>query len=142
MSNLSESAARIQGLIEGSKIEKGEQKDAIIKALADTVYQLAKELEELRADHEDLNNYVESIDTDLDALEESYYGEDDDDDDDDDDDEDDDDDDRTVQYFCPHCGQEMTFKVDEFDFDDEYLCPNCHQSLFPETPDDAPKDKE
>ena len=41
-----------------------------------------------------------------------------------------------VEYTCPHCGEEMTFEVDSFDFDEDYLCPNCHQPLFPETPDE------
>ena len=141
MSSLSENAARIQGLIEGTKFAKEEQKDAIIKALADTVFQQAKELERLRADLDELNDYVESIDSDLDELEECFYDEDDE-EDDEDEDEDEEDDDRVVEYACPHCGQEMTFQVDEFDFDDEYLCPNCHQPLFPETPDDETDDDE
>ena len=52
--------------------------------------------------------------------------------DEDDEDDEDDDDDRIVEYACPHCGAEMTFEVDNFDFDEDYLCPSCHKPLFPE----------
>ncbi len=52
------------------------------------------------------------------------------------DEEDEEEDDSVVEYTCPHCGEEMTFEVDSFDFDEDYLCPNCHQPLFPETPDE------
>ena len=48
----------------------------------------------------------------------------------------DDDDDRVVEYACPHCGGEVTFEVDSFDFDEDYLCPACHKPLFPESPMD------
>ena len=135
MSKLSENAARIQGLIEGSGLDQDKQKDAVIKALTDAVFDLTKEIETLREELSDLNDFVDSIDSDLGDLEDAFYDDEDDDDDDDDDDEDDDDDDRTVDYLCPHCGQEMTFNVDDFDFDEDYLCPNCHQPLFPKTPD-------
>ena len=40
------------------------------------------------------------------------------------------------QRMCPHCGEEMTFEVDNFDFDEDYLCPNCHKPLFPEAPEE------
>ena len=128
MSKLSENAARIQGLIEGSGMDKNEQKDAVIKALTDAVFELTKEIESLREELSDLNDFVDSIDSDLGDLEDVVY-------DDNDDEDDDDEDDRTVEYLCPHCGQEMTFNVDDFDFDEDYLCPNCHQPLFPKTPD-------
>ena len=48
-----------------------------------------------------------------------------------------DEDDGVVEYTCPHCGEEMTFEVDSFDFDEDYLCPKCHQPLFPESPDEG-----
>ena len=91
---------------------------------------------------------MESIDSDLSDMEDLVYGDDEDEegdcaccgqchqDDDEDDDDEDEDSDNLVEYTCPHCGEEMTFEVDNFDFDEDYLCPNCHQPLFPETPDE------
>ncbi len=139
MSNLSEDAARVLGLIEGSGLDLESKEGKIISKLAEVVYAMASELSALRKDHEELDDYVESIDNDLSDLEEAFFeGSDDDDEDEDDeeDEEEDEDEDRTVEYACPHCGSAMSFSIDEFDFDEDYLCPNCHKPLFPETPED------
>ena len=111
-----------------------EQFNSISAKILELLADLTKEVEDLRAAHDDLDEYVESIDSDLSDLEDLVYQ--DEDDEDDDEDGDDGDDDGVVEYTCPHCGEEMTFEVDSFDFDEDYLCPNCHQPLFPETPDE------
>ena len=33
---------------------------------------------------------------------------------------------------CPHCGNEVTFEIDGFDFEEENLCPACGKPLFPD----------
>ena len=124
MSNLSEDAARILGLIEGSGLDLESKEGKVISKLAEVVYAMASELNSLRKDHEELDDYVESIDNDLSDLEEAFF------------EGSDDEEDRTVEYACPHCGSPMSFSIDEFDFDEDYLCPNCHKPLFPETPED------
>ena len=146
MSNLSDRVSYIKGLAEGLKLDTEKNEGKLIEKILDLLTELTKEVESLRQDHEDLNEYMESIDSDLsefvesiDAdladLEDAVYG-DEEDGDEDDGDEDDDEDGNLVEYTCPHCGEEMTFEVDSFDFDEDYLCPNCHQPLFPETPDE------
>ncbi len=148
MSNLSEDAARILGLIEGSGIDPESKEGKILSKLADLVYAMAGELNALRKDHEELDDYVESIDNDLSDLEEAFFGDERDekdrDEDDGDEDDEDEDEDGTVDYLCPHCGNVMTFSVKDFDFDEDYLCPTCHKPLFPETPEDDedPEDDE
>ena len=137
MSNLSEDAARILGLIEGSGLDLDSKEGKVISKLAEVVYAMATELAGLRKDHEELDDYVESIDNDLSDLEESFFGGQEDDEDEDGEDEDED---RTVEYSCPHCGSTMSFSIDEFDFDEDYLCPSCHKPLFPETPEDEDED--
>ncbi len=141
MSNLSEDAARILGLIEGSGLDVQSKEGKIIFKLAEVVYAMATELSSLRKDHEELDDYVESIDNDLSDLEEAFFDDQGGDDEDmEDDGGDDEDDDRTVEYSCPHCGSAMSFSIDDFDFDEDYLCPNCHKPLFPETPEDDEED--
>ncbi len=143
MSNLSEDAARILGLIEGSGVDTDSKEGKIIAKLAEVVYALAGELNSLRKDHEELDDYVESIDNDLSDLEEAFFEDRDGEDLDEDEDEDEDgSDDRTVEYACPHCGSPMSFSIDDFDFEEDYLCPNCHKPLFPETPDEDDEDGE
>ena len=134
MSNLTDRVSYIKGLAEGLKLDTDKNEGKLIEKILELLADLTKEVEDLRAAHDDLDEYVESIDSDLSDLEDLVYQ----DEDDEDDDEDDDggDDDGVVEYTCPHCGEEMTFEVDSFDFDEDYLCPNCHQPLFPETPDE------
>ena len=135
MSNLSDRVSYLKGLAEGLKLDTEKNEGKLIEKMLELLVDLAAEVESLRNDHEDLNEYVESIDSDLSDLEDVLYDEDGDEEDGDEED-DEDEDDSLVEYTCPHCGEEMTFEVDSFDFDEDYLCPNCHQPLFPEAPDD------
>ncbi len=141
MSNLSEDAARLLGLIEGCGLDLDSKEGKVIAKMADIVYRMASELRSLRKDHEELDDYVESIDNDLSDLEEAFF-DDQGDDEDMDEDEEEDGDDRTVEYSCPHCGSAMSFSIDDFDFDEDYLCPSCHKPLFPETPEDDEDDED
>ena len=133
MSSLSDRVSYVKGLAEGLKLDTDKNEGKLIEKILELLSELTEEVESLRQDHEDLNEYMEAIDSDLSDLEDAFYE-----DEDDQDDEDgaDGDDDNVVEYTCPHCGEEMTFEVDSFDFDEDYLCPNCHQPLFPETPDE------
>ena len=133
MSNLTDRVSYLKGLAEGLKLDTEKNEGKLIEKILELLSDLAQEVDSLRDDHEDLNEYVESIDSDLSDLEDILYDEDDEDEEDDDGEEEDD---SLVEYTCPHCGEEMTFEVDSFDFDEDYLCPNCHQPLFPEAPDD------
>jgi len=145
MSNLTDRVSYIKGLADGLKLDTEKSEGKIIEKMLELLSDMAAEMESLRHDHEDLNEYVESIDSDLSDMEDLIYDDEDENqcegcdgcaDDDGDQDEDKDEDDNLVEYTCPHCGEEMTFEVDNFDFDEDYLCPNCHQPLFPETPDE------
>ena len=136
MSNLTDRVSYIKGLAEGLKLDTDKNEGKLIEKILELLADLTKEVEDLRAAHDDLDEYVESIDSDLSDLEDVLYDEDEDDGDEGEEDDDEDEDDSLVEYTCPHCGEEMTFEVDSFDFDEDYLCPNCHQPLFPEAPDD------
>ena len=133
MSNLTDRVSYLKGLAEGLKLDTEKSEGKLIDKMLEVLADLAAEVDSLRSDHDDLNEYVESIDSDLSDLEDVLYDEDGDGDEDGDEDEDDD---SLVEYTCPHCGEEMTFESDSFDFDEDYLCPNCHKPLFPEAPDD------
>lgn len=133
MSNLSDRVSYLKGLAEGLKLDTEKNEGKLIEKMLELLSDMASELDELRADHEDLSEFVESIDEDLGDIEDALYG---DEDEDSPDGDDEDAEDNLVEYTCPHCGEEMTFEVDSFDFDEDYLCPNCHKPLFPETPDE------
>jgi len=136
MSNLSDRVSYIKGLAEGLKLDTDKNEGKLIDTMLELLSDMASEIDELRADHDDLSDFVESIDEDMADLEDAVYGDEEDGEDEDEDEDDDGEDGNLVEYTCPHCGEEMTFEVDNFDFDEDYLCPNCHQPLFPETPDE------
>ena len=136
MSNLTDRVSYLKGLAEGLKLDTEKSEGKLIEKILEVLSDVADEMGSLRSDHDDLSDYVEAIDNDLSDLEDVVLEDEDQDGEDFDEDEDGDEDDGLVEYTCPHCGEEMTFEVDSFDFDEDYLCPNCHKPLFPETPDE------
>ena len=133
MSNISDRVAYLKGLAEGMQLSDATSEGKMLLKMLDVMQEMADEIASLRADHEELGEYVESIDDDLADMEEYLFGDEEDDEDEDDEDEDDD----TVVYECPHCGNEVTFEIDGFDFEEENLCPVCGKPLFPEDGEDG-----
>ena len=132
MSNLSDRVSYLKGLAEGLKLDTEKSEGKLIEKILEVLTDVSAEIDSIREDHDDLSSYVEAIDNDLSDLEDAVFE----DDGSEDEDGEEEEDDSVVEYTCPHCGEEMTFEVDSFDFDEDYLCPNCHQPLFPETPGD------
>ena len=142
MSNLSDRVSFIQGLAEGMQFKDDTNAGKLLLKMLDVLADMAKEINTLSEAQEELNEYVESIDDDLADMEESLFGEDEKSCDCDEcghDHDSDEDNEELVEYTCPHCGHEMSFEVDAFDFDEENLCPECHKPLFPE---DSEKDND
>lgn len=147
--SLSDRVSYLKGLAEGLKLDTDKNEGKLIEKMLELLADMADELSELRQAQDETNEYVDSIDRDLSELEDIIYDEDDEDCSGDcancekkDECEDSDEDDGIVEYTCPHCGEEMTFEVESFDFDEDYLCPSCHKPLFPETPDEEDEEEE
>lgn len=132
MSNINDRVAYLKGLAEGMKLSDETNEGKLLLKMLDVLEEMAEEITTLRADHDELDEYVESIDDDLADMEEYLFDDENEDaDDEDGDEEDEDDDDQTVVYECPHCGNEVTFEIDGFDFEEDNLCPACGKPLFP-----------
>ena len=136
MSKLNERASYLKGMADGMKLTADTDSNKLMLELLNLVGDIAAKLDELSDAHDELNDYVESIDDDLADLEETLFGDDDEDAEIDDEDDDELDDDEEIAYACPHCGQELTFRASEVDFEEEYLCPKCRKPVFPELEDD------
>jgi len=129
MSSLSDRVAYLRGLAEGMEITAEESKmGKLILAIIEALGETADAIQHLKDEHEELDEYVESIDDDLAEIEEALF---DDDDGEDDDDEDDDDDDM-IECECPHCGDSIFFDAETFDLAEEHNCPGCGKPLFDE----------
>ena len=80
---------------------------------------MAEEMADLREQHEDLEDYVETIDSDLATVEEVVY-------------EDEEDDDDYVEVECPNCHEQVCFDAAILDEEDpiEVTCPCCNAVVY------------
>lgn len=129
MSKLSDRVSYLKGLAEGMGIGEDTKEGKLMRAIIETLGETAEAIQQLASDHEELDEYVESIDDDLAEIEEALF-----DDDDDYDDEDDeaDDDDDLIECECPHCSNTIYFDAESFDLAEDHFCPNCGKPLFDE----------
>ena len=135
MIKMGEKVAYLKGLAEGMRLDAGSDQGKLLLAMIDAMEAFASEHEDTCAQLDELQQYVEEIDSDVSDLEEALFSEDEDDEDDEEDeddgeDDDDEDGDGLIEYECPHCGTVVFFDEEAFDMEDKHLCPNCHRSIF------------
>ena len=138
MSKLTDRISFLKGMAAGMKLNMDKDANKLMLEMLTVMGEMAEEMAAMTEAHNDLNEYVESIDDDLAELEESLFGEEnmDGEDIDGEDDEDEDGEDDLIVYACPHCGTEIEFQANDVDFDEDYLCPECHKPIFPELGED------
>lgn len=140
MSDINDRVAYLKGLAEGMKLSDETNEGKLLLKMLDVLEEMANELTTLRADHDELDEYVESIDDDLADMEAYLFDDEDEDGYTEDGDEDEEEDDQVVSYTCPHCGNEVTFEIDGFDFEEDNRCPACGKPLFPVDGEEDGKD--
>lgn len=138
MSKLTDRISYLKGMAAGMKLNMDKDSNKLMLEMLTVMGEMAEEMAAMTEAHNDLNEYVESIDDDLAELEESLFGEEnmDGEDIDGEDDEDEDGENDLIVYACPHCGTEIEFQANDVDFDEDYLCPECHKPIFPELGED------
>ena len=140
MSKLTDRISYLKGMAAGMKLNMEKDSNKLMLEMLGVMGEIAEEMAAMTEAHNDLNEYVESIDDDLASLEETLFGEEElgeegEDGDSDEDDEEIGEDDLIV-YACPHCGHEIEFSASDVDFDEDYLCPECQKPIFPELNED------
>ncbi len=70
MSNLSERANYLKGLADGMRLNTEKSANRILMEVLDLLADMADEVERLRAEHDELSDYVDAVDEDLSQLEE------------------------------------------------------------------------
>ncbi|MCR4962632.1 MAG: AraC family transcriptional regulator [Firmicutes bacterium] len=139
MKDLPQKVAYLQGLAKG--MELGDSKEGqIIDKILEVLDDVAGHIQLLQDEHTDLEDYVESIDSDLADLEDEFY------------DDDfcccDDDDDDYVEMECPNCHEQVCFDSSIIYDDDpiEVTCPVCDAVVYcndaEEDEDEEEEDKE
>jgi len=145
MENLGQKISYLKGLAEGLGVSANTNEGRLIVGIIDVLDEIAASLSDLETSYADLNEYVESIDQDMQDIEETVYGPDDDcdccdEDDDDYDDEEEDDDTDYIEVECPNCHETVYFEEEVFD-DEDVTCPNCDKSVLVDGDDDNDDDK-
>lgn len=152
MSKLTDRASYLKGLAAGMKLNMEKDSNQLLMEVLNVLQEMAEEMERMSDAHDELNEYVESIDDDLADLEDVLFGDEEDecdddcdcchDEDDDDEDEDENEDEELISYECPSCGHEIVFKASSVDFDEDYRCPACGKPVFPEVDEDEEPDRD
>ena len=134
---ITEKTAYLKGLLEGLNLDESKPEGKLLKAVVETLDELANDLTDVADDVATLNDYVEELDEDLGDVEEFVYSDDecDCDCDCDEDDEDyecdgdcdncDEDCDGFYEATCTHCGASVCF--DETCDPRDLICPSCQE---------------
>ena len=137
MSKLTDKVSYLKGMADGMKLNMDKDANKLIIEILNALGEFAEEMQAMSNAHDELNEYVESIDDDLADLEETLFG-----DEEDDEEADVEDDDEIIAYACPECGHEIEFRADDVDLSEDYLCPACGKPIFPEIEEDEAEEDE
>ncbi|MGI6065469.1 MAG: CD1247 N-terminal domain-containing protein [Bacillota bacterium] len=120
MKDLKQKVSYLQGLAEGMEISKESKEGKLISHIIEVLEGVAYTIDELRMQQDELEEYLETIDDDLNDLEEDFYV--------------DEDDDNTdyVEVKCPKCNDIVCFDSSILEDEDliEVTCPRCNEVVF------------
>ncbi|MEG6615883.1 CD1247 N-terminal domain-containing protein [Peptococcaceae bacterium 1198_IL3148] len=130
MSDLRARVSYLQGLADGLDLHENGKEGKLLQGIIDVLTDFAEEIEELQIGQDQLEDYIETVDEDLYALEDEVYEE-----------YDDEDEgfcdcgeecDEFVEVDCPNCGETVMFDSDILEDSDtiEVICPNCDDVVF------------
>lgn len=126
MNDIRSKVAYLQGLAEGLDLDTGSPEGRVLSSMLDVLVEIADEVTSINEAQSELAEYVEDVDYDLGALEETIYQ---------------DDADQMVEFvpahalmdtgdgveltFCPECGETLSATAGEIDAELDMICPSC-----------------
>lgn len=121
MSNVKERVAYLHGLTKGLNVDDRTPEGKAILNIIDVLEDIADDVRHVHAQQQELETYVETLDEDLNDLEEDFYEE-----------FDSYADDDFVEIQCPSCHEEVSFESELLaDKDDiEVTCPHCGSVVY------------
>ncbi len=128
---ISENAAYLKGYADGLALDANSNEGKLIVKMLDVIEEMAKKIDLLEEEHEELYGYMEGMAEDLVNMENDFYAVDEDYEDYSDLNEDDDleeyEDEEYYEIECPSCGEKICF-TEEFDLDN-FTCPACGNKI-------------
>lgn len=127
MTNLKERVAYLQGLTKGLNVSDQSAEGKILANIIDVLDDMANDFHNIYVAHQDLEDYVETIDEDLTDLEEEIY--------EDTYSEEMAEEEEFVEVQCPACHEAVTFESDILSEADaiEVTCPYCGGVVYDNT---------
>ena len=133
-----ENAAYLKGLCEGLGVNDSTNEGKLIVKMLDVIEELAKRVDYLEKENDDLYGYLEEMAEDLVSLEDDFYASDEDYEDYSDLNEEDEDgeyeDEEYYEITCPNCREVVCF-TDDIE-PDELICPACGEKMSDFTSED------
>ncbi len=120
-----ERVSYIRGLAEGLELDENKKEVKVLNAVIDLLDDMALSMSELEDNVNDISDQVDAVDEDLGSLEDDFY------DDGEDEDEDEDEDEIDEDEKEDESGEDKD-SGEEYDEDDDYFevtCPNCHEKI-------------
>ena len=115
MGYIKEKVAYVKGLSDGLSLGEASPEGRVLKAMLEVLEEIADSVEENEAALADMNECVERLIEDTEAMNDFMFGDDDD-----------------TAFECPHCGEIAEFDEDDLDSDEELICPHCHKPILPD----------
>lgn len=117
MGNVQGKVSYLQGLAKGLNFSSQSVEGKLLLNMVDVLESVAQEIQTMHLAQKDLEEYVDSIDEDLEHLETLVY---------------DDSDSGILHVECPNCNAEIVFEASELDEDEpvEITCPTCGNTVY------------
>lgn len=119
MYDLKERISYLKGLADGLGVKDDDTKESrVISGMLDLLDDITDSIVELDTSYSELDRYIESIDEDLELLEDIVF------------DEDTEEYDEYMEFICPNCHQAIYIDDDELDNEDDLICPSCDYIIY------------
>ena len=123
MGYIKEKVAYVKGLSDGLSLAEASPEGRVLKAMLDVLEEIADSVEENEEALADINECVERLIEDNEAMNDLMFGEGDD-----------------TTFECPHCGEITEFDEEELENDEELICPHCNKPILPDFDEDEDAD--
>ncbi|HEX3016822.1 MAG TPA: hypothetical protein VHP31_03095 [Caproicibacter sp.] len=126
-----ERVSYIRGLAEGLELDENKKEVKVLNAIIDLLDDLTLSISEMEDNMNDMADQLDAVDEDLGSLEDDFYDDGEDEEENEDDDEDSDEDDNSGCYYevtCPNCHETVCLS-DDLVQEGQMECPNCGETL-------------
>lgn len=128
MGSVQEKVAYLQGLAKGLNVHSESAEGKLLLNMVDVLESVAQEMKDISLAQKDLENYVDSLDEDLEEVESIVY--------------EDGEESGMLRVTCPNCNADITFETDAFDADElEVTCPTCGDVVYENVSDETGHEK-